>query len=62
MSPKAQELYNQAEQAFKNKEYDRALTLLQVANSIDPSNQKILNGINYVKNAQASAVNNMQIK
>ena len=62
MSPKAQELYNQAEQAFKNKEYDRALTLLQVANSIDPSNQKILNGINYVKNAQASAINNMQIK
>ncbi|MBT8610168.1 hypothetical protein G6660_08975 [Polynucleobacter paneuropaeus] len=62
MSPKAQDLYNQAEQAFKNKEYDKALTLLQVANSIDPSNQKILNGINYVKNAQASAVNNMQIK
>ena len=62
MSQKAQDLFDQATVALGNREYDRALTLLQVADGMEPSNPKILNAINVVKNAQANAVKSMQIK
>lgn len=62
MSPKAQDLFNQADYAFRNKEYDKALTLLQVANGLDPKNQVILNAIDQVRNAQNAAINSMQIR
>lgn len=62
ISPKAQDLINQADYAFRNKEYDKALTLLQVASGLEPGNQSILNAIDQVKNAQRAAVNSMQIR
>lgn len=62
LSPKAQDLFNQADYAFRNREYDKALTLLQVASSLDPNNQTILNAIDKVKNEQRAAINSMQIR
>jgi len=62
MSPKAQDLFNQADYAFRNREYDKALTLLQVASGLDPNNQMILNAIDKVKNEQRAAINSMQIR
>jgi hypothetical protein len=62
MSPKAQDLFNQADYAFRNKEYDKALTLLQVASGVDPNNQIILNAIDRVRSEQRAAINSMQIR
>jgi uncharacterized protein involved in exopolysaccharide biosynthesis len=62
MSPQAIELYNKASDAYERKEYDKALTLLEVARGIDPGSSKINQAIEVVKRAQLQALQNMQIR
>lgn len=62
MSPQAIELYNKASDAYERKEYDKALTLLEVARGVDPNSSKINQAIEVVKRAQLQALQNMQIR
>jgi hypothetical protein len=61
-SQKIIELYNQASDAYRRKEFDKALTYLEIAKGIEPNNLQIHQAIEKVKREQVEAIHNLEIK
>jgi hypothetical protein len=61
-SQKIIELYNQASNAYRRKEFDKALTYLEIAKGIEPNNLQIHQAIEKVKREQIEAIHNLEIK